>query len=353
MNMHSIRPEIQTAIDTTVVPADKTFGKAVLPVMVAAEFDGGNWSDLEVKLDSEHMVSAGSTAVQYAQSIFEGMKAYRVEQDTPQIFRPDDHAARFNRSADRMCMPHVPADMFKRAVNLITEVYADFIPRETNSSLYVRPAMYGTDYSLTITPSERYSFTVHVAPTVPFSLDMKSVLIERENTRAAVGGTGGVKAAGNYAASFISLRRAQALGCATSLWLDPIEHRYIEELSLMNFFYVKDGKLITPELQSSFLPGLTRSSIMKMAEYFNIETVEESIDVNALIADVQNGAIIEAFSSGTAAVISPIKAFKEADGTEVIFGTEPGPITSKLRAALVDIQEGRAEDVFGWMKFIK
>lgn len=345
-----IRPEIKAAIENTVVPDDKTFGKAMLPVICAATFDGKDWSDLEVKLDSEHPVSPGSTAVQYGQSIFEGMKAYRVKQDTPQVFRPYDHAARLNRSADRMCMPHVPEEMFVSAVKLISSLYRDCIPREHNSSLYVRPALYGDDYSLTITPSGHYSFTVHVAPTVPFSVQMKSVLIERENTRAAVGGTGGVKAAGNYAASFRSLRRAQAVGCATSLWLDPVEHRFIEELSLMNFFYVKDGVLITPNLKDSFLPGLTRQSILKMAHHLGIETIEEPVDVNQLIAEVKSGKQYEAFSSGTAAVISPIRSFKEADGEEIIFGETPGPVTTKLRSALVDIQEGAAEDVFGWMQ---
>jgi len=348
-----IRPEILAAIKNTIVPEDKTFGKAVLPVICAARYENGAWSDLEVKLDSEHPVSAGTPAVQYAQSIFEGMKAYRVGQDIPQVFRPYAHAARFNRSADRMVMPHVPEDMFVHAVKLICDLYADFIPTDHNSSLYVRPSMYGEDYSLTITPSEVYSFTVHVAPTLPFSVNMKSVLIERENTRAAVGGTGGVKAAGNYAASFRSLRKAQALGCATSLWLDPVEHKYIEELSLMNFFYVRDGRLHTPVLKDSFLPGFTRQSVLQMAEHFDIETVEERIDVNALIADVEAGAEIEVFSTGTAAVISPIRSFKEGDGREIVFGETPGPVTTKLRAALVDIQEGNAEDIFGWMQNVR
>ncbi len=348
-----VRPEVQEAIRNTVVPEDQSFGRAVLPVMCAAHFANGHWSDLEVKLDSEHRVTAGSTAVQYAQSAFEGMKAYRVEQDVPQVFRPFDHAARFNRSGARLCMPEVPEEMFVKAVSLLVDLYTDFIPRTRNSALYVRPTLFGADYSLEIVPSQTYDFTVHVAPTVPFSVNMKSVLIERENTRAAVGGTGGVKAAGNYAASFLSLRKAQALGCATSLWLDPLESRYIEELSLMNFFYVENGRLHTPELQESFLPGLTRRSILQMAGHLGIEVVEERIDVNELIAKVQAGTEIEVFSSGTAAVISPIKSFKEADGTEIIIGNKPGEITSMLRQKLVDIQEGRAADIFGWMQSVR
>ncbi|MFC3052605.1 branched-chain amino acid aminotransferase [Kordiimonas pumila] len=353
MTTAHIRPEILAAIKNTIVPEDKTFGRALFPVIAAATYRNGTWSDLEIKLDTEHAVSAGSVVVQYGQSIFEGMKAYRVTQDIPQIFRPYDHAKRFQRSADRLCMPHVPEELFVSAVKKIADLYTDLIPREHNSALYVRPALFGDDYSLEITPSAGYSFTVHVAPTVPFSVNMKSVLIERENTRAAVGGTGGVKAAGNYAASFLSVQRARSVGCATSIWLDPIEHRYVEELSLMNFFIVKDEKLYTPELTKSFLPGLTRQSILQMANHLGIETVEQPIDINELVADLKKGREIEAFSSGTAAVISPIKSFKEIDGQEFVVGTEPGPVTSKLRAALVDIQEGRAEDLFGWMQNVK
>lgn len=345
----TIRPEILQAIKDTALPEDRTFGKAVLPVICAATYDNGQWSDLEVKLDSEHPVSAGTTVVQYGQSIFEGMKAYRVAQDIPQVFRAFDHAKRFQRSADRMCMPHVPEEMFVEAVSLISSLYRDLIPCEHNSSLYVRPSMYGDDYSLVITPSEHYSFTVHVAPTVPFAPGMKSVLIERQDTRAAVGGTGGVKAAGNYAASFKSLGRARALGCATSLWLDPLEGRYIEELSLMNFFAVIDGELHTPQLKDSFLPGLTRRSVLALAEHHGLKTVETKIDINELLAQITDGRCSEIFSTGTAAVISPVRSFKEADGSEFVIGEESGPITRKLREHLVGIQEGTHEDIFGWM----
>ena len=346
----SIRPEILEAIKNTKLPEDRTFGKALLPVICAATFDGVSWSDLEVKLDTEHPVSGGSTAVQYGQSIFEGMKAYRVTTDVPQVFRPDDHAKRFNRSADRMCMPPVPEGLFVEAVKLISSLYRDLIPQEHNSSLYVRPALFGDDYSLVIMPSEHYSFTVHVAPTLPFAPGMKSVLIERQDTRAAIGGTGGVKAAGNYAASFKSIMRARKLGCATSLWLDPIENRTIEELSLMNFFAVIDGKLHTPELKDSFLPGLTRRSVMVLAAHHGIETVEVPIDVNVLLKQIEAGDCTEAFSTGTAAVVSPVRSFKEADGTEIVIRDEVGPVATKLREHLVGIQEGTHEDMFGWMQ---
>jgi branched-chain amino acid aminotransferase len=349
----NIRPEIQRAIDTTVVPEDHSFGNAVLPVICAATWEDDGWSPLEVKLDSEHPVSAATPAVQYAQSIFEGMKAYRVAQHTPQVFRPRDHAKRFNRSADRMCMPHIPEELFVQAVMLMAHLYRDLIPRDPNSSLYVRPSMYGDDYSLAIVPSRHYSFTVHVAPTLPFAPGMKSVLIERQDSRAAVGGTGGVKAAGNYASSYKSLGRAQSLGCATSLWLDPLENRYIEELSLMNFFAVIDGRLHTPELQDTFLPGLTRNSIIELAAVHDIDVVEERMVVDDLLENISAGTCTEAFSTGTAAVVSPIRSFKEADGKEYSVSQIPGPIAVRLRAALVGIQEGTDPDTFRWMQNVK
>ncbi len=344
-----VRQEIIDTLAGLKMPEDQTFGKAVLPVICAARYEHGRWSDLEVKFDHEHPVSAGSTALQYAQSIFEGMKAYRVEQEEPHLFRPYDHASRFNKSAERLCMPPISQEMYVEAVKLTARLYKDLIPRERECALYLRPAMYGEDYSLAIVPSETYSFTVHAAPTIPFSREMKSVLIERRNSRSAVGGTGGVKAAGNYAASFHSLGRAKALGCATTLWLDPLESRYIEELSLMNFFVVIDGILYTPKMQETFLPGITRRSIISLAHDIGVRVVETRININELQDQITKGEATEAFSTGTAAVVSPIKSLKEEDGREFVFGDQPGPITKILRRTLIDIQEGRGADRYSWM----
>ncbi|PHZ84746.1 branched-chain amino acid aminotransferase [Paremcibacter congregatus] len=347
-----IRQDILDAVAAKKMPEDRTFGKAVLPAICVAQYKNGQWSEVELGFDRDHRLSGGSTAVQYAQSIFEGMKAYFVHQVTPQIFRPYDHAVRFRRSAERMCMPPVPREMFVYGVNLLSRLYADVIPREADGALYLRPSLYGTDYSLSIEPSESYQFTIHAAPTIPFSKDMKSVLIERRNSRSAVGGTGGVKAAGNYAAGFQSLTRARQLGCATSLWLDPLESKYIEELSLMNFFVVREGELHTPTLQNSFLPGITRQSLLTLAEDLGLRIAERRIDINELIKEIETGSVTEAFSCGTAAVVSPIRSLKEASGTEYVFSDEPGPITRTLRKQLLDIQEGRTADRFGWMQSV-
>ncbi|PHZ86748.1 branched-chain amino acid aminotransferase [Paremcibacter congregatus] len=343
---------ILDAVANLTLPKDRTFGKAVLPIVCTARYENGAWSELELKFDADVQVSSGSPAVQYAQSIFEGMKAYWMDQEEPQIFRPHHHAARFKMSAERLCMPPVPEEMFVAAVKMITCLYKDIIPREVNSALYLRPSLYGDDYSLSIEPSDSYRFTVHAAPTIPFSLEMMSVLIERQHIRASLGGTGNVKAAGNYAAGFASLKRARALNCATSLWLDPLEGRFIEELSLMNFFIFMEGGLYTPMMQDSFLSGITRQSLIMLAYELGIRTVEKKIDINGLIARLLKGDNIEAFSTGTAAVVSPIRSLKEADGTEYVFGETPGSITQTLRKQLLDVQEGRAKDKFGWMETV-
>lgn len=346
----NIRQEIRDELKNLKIPSDRTFGKALLPIIVRSNFENGVWSELEVLFDSENQISGGSVAVQYAQSIFEGMKAYKVGQDIPQVFRPYDHAKRFNDSAERMCMPPLPEELFLKAVRLISELYENHIPSESGCALYLRPSMYATDYSLAITPSEKYCFSVHVAPTLPFANEMISVLIERQNKRSAVGGTGNVKTAGNYAAGFNALRRAQKVGCVTNLWLDPIENRFIEEFSLMNFFVFYDDALHTPKLQPSFLPGVVRRSIITLAEDMGVKVLEEQIDINKLIEIFKNHKQVEAFSTGTAAAVTPIKSFKETDGTEHIINEEMGRISKALKIRLNDIQEARAEDEFNWME---
>lgn len=345
-----IRQEIYDALKNLKVPSDKTFGKALLPIIIRSNYENGEWSELEVLFDSENQISGGSVAVQYAQSIFEGMKAYKVGQDIPQIFRPMDHAKRFIDSAKRMCIPPVPEPLFIKAVNLLSNLYEDHIPKQSGCALYLRPSIYGTDYSLSITPSEKYCFSVHAAPTLPFANEMISVLIERQNKRSALGGTGNVKTAGNYAAGFNALRRAQKLGCATNLWLDPVENRFIEEFSLMNFFTFYDGVLHTPKLQPSFLPGVVRRSIITLAKDMGVEVVEEQIDINKLIETIQTGQPIEAFSTGTAAAVTPIKSFKELDGKEYIISEQMGAISTILKTKLNDILDAKAKDKFNWMQ---
>lgn len=348
----NIRQDIRDELKNLKVPSDTGFGKALLPIIVRSTYKDGVWSSLEVIFDNENQISGGSVVVQYAQSIFEGMKAYKVGQNTPQIFRPMDHAKRFNDSAERMAIPSFPEPLFLEAVNLISKLYENYIPSQTNSALYLRPSIYGTDYSLAITPSQEYCFTVHAAPTLPFADEMISVLIERQNKRSALGGTGNVKTSGNYAAGFNALRRAQKVGCATNLWLDPVEDRFIEELSLMNFFVFYNGILHTPKLQDSFLPGVVRRSIIALAKDMQIEVLEQQIDINELVKIIQTGQPIEAFATGTAATVAPIKSFKEVDGTEYVFGDEIGELSKTLKTKLNDIQEARAEDKYNWMQYI-
>lgn len=345
----NIRPEIYTELENLKIPSDKTFGKAVLPIIIRSTYENGAWSELEVLFDSENQISGGSVAVQYAQSVFEGMKAYKVGQNIPQIFRPQDHANRFGDSVERMCMPALPEGLFLKAVKQISKLYEAHIPTQNGCALYLRPSMYATDYSLAVSPSENYCFSVHVAPTLPFSNDMISVLIERQSKRSALGGTGNVKTAGNYAAGFNALRRAQAMGCATNMWLDPVENRFIEEFSLMNFFAYHNDILHTPKLQPSFLPGVVRRSIIALAEDMGVAVSEEQIDINKLIEMIKSGEEIEAFSTGTAAAVTPIKSFKEADGTEYLIGKEMGVISKTLKTKLNDIHEARVEDKFNWM----
>lgn len=351
--MQNIPQHISEAVAALQPPTDHKFGKAVLPFACVASFENGSWGKPELKKDTDMLVSAASPAIQYAQSIFEGMKAFKVAQEIPQIFRARDHAARFNISAKRMCIPDVPEELFLESINLITILYENHIPSQADSALYVRPSAYGTDVSLIIEPSQSYRFSVHAAPTLPFATSMKSVFIERNDSRSSVGGTGNVKASGNYAGGYLSLRRAQEFGCATTLWLDPLERRYIDELSLMNFFAVIDGVLTTPILADSFLPGFTRRSLLTIADHFEIPFSERKVDINELIDGIADGSVSEAFSCGTAAVVSPIRSFVEQSGEEYVVSENMGAITGKLRKTLMDIQQGKAPDQFNWMTDVR
>ena len=247
-----------------------------------------------------------------------------------------------------MSMPALSEDTFVEALSVATAYSAPFIPASRGSSLYLRPLMFGTQADLLLTPSDTCTFIVLASPSEPIISGSFGVLVDRSGTRAAPGGTGHIKASANYGAALASSARANEMGFAQPLWLDAVEHRYVEELSGMNFFAVIEGELHTPSLSGTILPGVTRDSVIALARDSGLKVHERDIDLDDLLSDIKSGRCSEAFACGTATIVAPINAIGDRGEVHEL-DDAAGPVAGELRSALLDLQEGRAPDRFGWL----
>lgn len=338
------------AVSEFSLPSELGFGTVMAPIMIEANWKKGEWQPPEMLPYGNLSLAPTSKVLHYAQEIFEGLKAYKVEGKGPYLFRPEKNAERFQRSANRMAMPELPVNMFLEAAKAMTTHCQDFIPQESGQSLYIRPFMFATEESLGIKPSEEFKFLTIASPSCSyFSAGTLPVLIERTAIRACPGGTGRAKTGGNYAASLYSAKKAQEMGCLQTLWLDAIEKKYIEEMSGMNFACVINGELVTPELTETILDGITRDSILTLAKLNDIRVREEHMTIDDLISLIKSGECTEAFACGTAAIITPIHALIEEDGTTYNLPMTYGPMVKRLKEDLLAIQEGRLEGPSEWM----
>lgn len=345
-----IDPAIAEALKNFTLPENLGFGQVMAPVMASCTYENGKWGQLELLPYGPISMYPNAKVLHYAQEIFEGMKAYRVGGLGPLIFRPDENHLRFNRSAERMAMPHIPIELFMKASLEVTAYAADFVPRRSGESLYLRPFMFGTEEALGIKPSEKFRFMVIASPSASyFSAGGLSVLIERHGARAFPGGTGFAKAGGNYAASLLSAIKTKQLGFVQTLWLDGRDKKYIEEMSGMNFFAVINNELHTPEVNDSILEGITRKSIITLAREMGIKVVERKMDINVLLEDIKAGRCTEAFACGTAAIIAPIDYLAEESGERFPLKDPSGKMALQLRELLLSIQEGRSADTHNWI----
>ena len=291
-------------------------------------------------------ISPAAGVLNYGQGLFEGMKAYRTAKDRVVFFRPDENARRMQRGADRLKMPPVPESIFIDAVEQVVQANIDYLPPMGRGAMYVRPLLMGSGPVLGVAPAPSYSFMIYVTPVGPyFKGGMKAIdlLISNEFHRAAPGGSGGVKAIGNYAPGMMPSRIAKSKGYAEVIYLDARTSTYIEEVGAANFFCVKDNVLYTPELTGTILPGITRASIIALARHLGYDVHEEKVSAEfAMSAD-------EAFCCGTAAVISPIGSITH-DDKKVTYGDgTPGIMTTTLYEMLTGIQNEKQEDIFGWL----
>jgi len=341
--------DIAAALDSFVLPDDLGFGQVFAPIMYRIDYQEGNWGEGQLLPYGSIELDPASKLLHFAQVAFEGLKAYRGQHDQPVLFRPFMNARRMNQSALRLQMPELPEEIFVEALAEMTACCDPLIPIATGYSLYLRPFMFGTQADLAIRASDRYSFMVIASPSeAVMGGGPIRVLVDETGTRATPGGTGHVKASGNYGAALYSSARAAEQRFFQPLWLDAAEHRYIEELSAMNFFAVIDGALHTPDLTGTILPGVTRNSLMQLARSSGLTVIEDRIAIDTLVTAISSGRCTEAFGCGTAAVLLPISEIGYGGSLYELQGAQ-GPIAKRLRRELLDIQEGRAADRFNWL----
>lgn len=317
--------------------------------------EGQGWHSAQITARAPFPLDPAASVLHYAQEIFEGMKAYRHADGRLVLFRPDENARRFNESARRMAMPELPEEVFLEAVDRLIAQDSKWVP-EGEGSLYLRPFMFASEAFLGVRPSREYIFCVIASPVGPyFKGGAKAVTIwaTQNFTRAAAGGTGAAKCGGNYAASLISQAEASAKGCDQVVFLDARENRWVEELGGMNIFFVfKDGSIITPPLQGTILPGITRKSLLQLAADAGITISERPYSFDEWQADAASGNLAEAFACGTAAVVAGIGKVKHEKGEFVIGDGQTGPVTTRLRDALVGLQRGQTNDPYHWIRAI-
>ena len=295
-----------------------------------------------------------ATAVfHYGQSIFEGFKAYVQPDGSIKTFRPDANARRFQRSAQRLALPQLPVDDFVAAADLLIEADRAWVPAEDEKSLYVRPFMMASEAFLGVRPANHVTFLVIASPAGAYfagGLHPVSIWLSEEYTRAAPGGTGAAKCAGNYAASLIAQQEASANGCDQVVFVDALEKRWVEELGGMNVFFVfDDGSLVTPPVSGTILEGVTRDAIRTIAAEHGHATVERPLDIDEWRDGVTSGRITEVFACGTAAVVTPLGRLAWRGGELTMGDGEPGKVTQDIRDSLLAVQYGHAPDTHGWM----
>ncbi len=310
------------------------------------------WHEAKIGPYRNFEMDPAATVYHYGQAIFEGMKAYRGKNGQVYLFRPKDNIERMNGSAVRMCMPRLPIDKVLKSLKSLVYLDRDWIPTAAGSSLYIRPTMIGVDPYLGVKPSSTYYFYIILSPVgayYPEGFNPTKIYVSDEYARAVKGGVGHVKTAGNYAASLFTSEIAKKAGYTQVLWLDACEHKYIEEVGTSNIFFMIDDELITPPLEGSILGGITRNSVLTLAERWGIKTCERPITIDEVLTASRDGRLREAFGTGTAAVISPVGELCYKNEKYPINSGRTGELSQRLFTELQAIQHGEAEDPAQWL----
>lgn len=325
------------------------FGSVFSDHQFVADYRDGQWQDLRIEPYQNLVMSPANVCLHYGQSVFEGMKAFRNADDDVFLFRPDENAKRLNLSARRMCIPEIPEQIFHEGMCLLLELDKNWIPSASGASLYIRPFIYSTDDCLGVRPSTTYRFIIFSCPVAKYYSEPVKVKVETQFSRACEGGIGAAKTAGNYAASLYPAKLAQEKGYHQLIWTDSKTHQYIEEAGTMNVMFVIGDKLITAKTSDTILDGITRKSVLQIAKEWGVTVEERKLSVSELVKAIENGSLVEAFGTGTAATIAPI-CLISFDGTDYELPAVPeNALSKRLLHELDQVRRGLKVDTRNWI----
>lgn len=325
-----------------------TFGRAFSDHMFTADYESGEWKNLQIIPYGEIGLSPAISALHYGQAFFEGLKAYRHPDGKISVFRPRLNAERFNESAKRLCMPELPEHIFLQSIAELVKLDSDWIPTGSGKSLYIRPFMFATDPFLGVAPSSTYKFVVFTSPVGAYYSKNLKVKIETHYSRACEGGFGFAKAAGNYGGSMLPARKVLEEGYDQLIWTDSNEHAYIEELGTANIIFMMDGKVITPSTRDTILKGVTRNSVLALAREWGIPVEERRISVTEILNGIKEGKVTDAFGAGTAATIAHIAEISYEGETYTLPEVSSRAFSNQVLKTLNDIRYGLTPDENGW-----
>lgn len=347
-------PTPRSAAERAALLAAPGFGRVYTDHMATAEWSAdAGWRAARIVPYAPLSFDPATAFLHYGQAVFEGFKAYRHLDGTVATFRPEVNARRFQRSAARLALPELPVEWFVGLADELVRTERDWVPVGGEASLYLRPLLLGTEVGLGVRPASQALFVLIASPAGSYfagGVQPVSIWLSEDYVRASPGGTGAAKCAGNYAASLVAQQEAIANGCDQVAFVDAVERRWVEELGGMNLFFVlDDGTLVTPELTGSILEGVTRDTLLTLARGLGYTVEERRVDIEEWRKGVASGRVTEVFACGTAAVITPVGRLKWRGGEVVTGDGGTGPVTARLRATLLDIQQGRVPDTHGWL----
>lgn len=331
---------------------DLDFGNSFTDHMFLLDYKDGNWENPRIVPFDDFKIHPAALVLHYGLEVFEGMKAFRREDGKVQLFRPDCNVERLNNSAQRLALPPIDPEDSLQYIKEFVRHEEKWVPSSEGTSLYLRPFMFATDPTLAVRPAKEALYAIIASPSGPYygkdGLKPVRIMVEDEDVRAVRGGTGMAKCGGNYSAQMRASKEAMDKGFSEVLWLDGVERKYIEEVGAMNIMFVIDGLVVTPELSGAILPGVTRRSVLELLRDKGYEVKERKISIDELIGHLEAGKVEEAFGTGTAAVVSPIKEFSYGDKAYPVGHGNIGQITQKIYDTITGIQRGVVEDSYNW-----
>ncbi|MEI7884723.1 MAG: branched-chain amino acid aminotransferase [Clostridia bacterium] len=358
--MSILQLEIKQASELKSKPASEEnlgFGKIFTDHMFMMDYKEGKWINARIVPYGKLAIDPASTVLHYGQEIFEGLKAYHEASGRTLLFRAKDNFRRMNISAERMCLPQLDVEFVYLALCELLKIEKAWIPKSQGTSLYIRPTMFGNQEFLGVHPASEVTFFIICSPSGAYfaagGCQPVGIYVEDSYVRAVKGGTGFAKTGGNYASSLIACQKAEAKGYSQVLWLDGIEHKYIEEVGAMNIFFKINGEVITPALEGNLLAGITRDSVIQLLKHKGIKITERKLTLQEVLDAEEAGTLEEIFGTGTAAVIAPVGKLAYLEQEIVINNNQTGPLAQELYDTLTGMQWGKIPALHGWSTDVK